>query len=671
VNQYSWLIAVLPLVAALLIIFVAHKNRLASALISIGAVGLGFLYSVVLLIQSFSSNARPIYEQNYTWLKAGDFHFDFGILIDPLALTMLVVVTSVSLLVQIYSHGYMYQDDGYAKFYAFLSLFTASMLGLVISTNLFQIYMFWELVGLCSYLLIGFWNYKPSAAAAALKAFVVNRIGDCGLLLGLLLLAFATQGMWADGAFLGFTNLAKVVAGLSANNVIPSVGLFSLTTIAILMLLGPMAKSAQFPLHVWLPDAMEGPTPISALIHAATMVAAGVYLLARIFPIYQAAPVAMTVVAIIGATTTLFTATIALSQNDIKKALAYSTCSQLGYMVMSIGLGNWVAAMFHLVTHAFFKALLFLGSGSVIHGCHHEQDMRHFGGLSKFMPVTSTTFLIGTLAISGVPGLAGFWSKERIIGSAWELNNYGLIFWIAAITAGLTAFYMFRIYFLTFTGAYRGHGADGEHLPHESPPSITGPLIALAVPSVLIGYTGTHLSLFGGDLFGKFLTGEAGHHSLSLAQFTSELLKPAGLIPLSFSLLGILISYLVYGSKVLPINQFFKNQLGVLHRASLNKWYVDEIYAFIVQRLIMPVFNWSWKLVDKYIIDLGVNGGLTQISKISGWSLGSVQTGQTQTYIGIFVLAFVIITVLFVGSGILIEYQLDSSLMHAGKAVKP
>lgn len=647
-SQYSWLIPLLPFLAALKIIFGVHKNRLFTAITSIGAVAICFIYSLILLIQNTK------YETNFVWLKAGDFHLDFGILLDPLSLIMLVVVTLVSLLVQIYSHGYMSEDKGYSKFYAFLSLFTASMLGLVISTNLFQIYMFWELVGLCSFLLIGFWYYKDSAAAACLKAFVVNRIGDCGLLLGLLLFAFGTQGMWGNEAFLGFSILPKVVQELTSNNVIPIVGLFSLTTIALLMLLGPMAKSAQFPLHVWLPDAMEGPTPISALIHAATMVAAGVYLLARLFPLYEAAPIALNIVAIIGIITALFSATIALSQNDIKKALAYSTCSQLGYMIMSIGLGNWVAALFHLVTHAFFKALLFLGSGSVIHGCHHEQDMRQFGGLRKKMPITSITFLIGTLAIAGVPGLAGFWSKERIIASS---ADHSIIFWLASITAGLTAFYMFRIYFLTFRGDYRGHAH-----PHESPISITLPLIILAIPSIFLGFVGTHLEAFGGDLFGNFLHSGVHHegHNLSFGEFIAELFKPVGLIPLSFSLGGILLSYLVYIKPILPINEFFKKQLSFLHKASQNKWYIDEIYTFFTQSFLMPVFKGTWKTLDYWVIDKGLIGGLTQVSKISGWVLAG--SGRVQTYIGILILAFILLTIFFIGTGILIEDQLDRLL---------
>lgn len=659
-NQYSWIIAVLPLLSFIFIILGGYKKRILAASVSIGAVALGFIYSLALLFTSLSSHKT--YETSFNWLKSGGLHLDVGILLDPLAIVMLIVVTLVSLLVQIYSHGYMHEDAGYAKFFSFLSLFTASMLGLVISSNLFQVYIFWELVGLCSYLLIGFWHTKESAAAASLKAFVVNRIGDCGLLLGLLLFAFFTQGMWPDNGFLNFTSLASTVQLLVKNNAIQITGLVSLTTIAILMLLGPMAKSAQFPLHVWLPDAMEGPTPISALIHAATMVAAGVYLLARLFPIFEAAPIALTVVAIVGAFTAIFSATIALSQNDIKKALAYSTCSQLGYMVMSVGLGAWTAAIFHLVTHAFFKALLFLGSGSVIHGCHHEQDMRHFGGLSKKMPITNWTFLIGTIAIAGVPPLAGFWSKEQIIGAAWDKGAFNPIFVIASITAGLTAFYMFRIYFKTFTGNYKGHEE-----PHESPFSITFPLIVLAVPSVLIGLFGTHLAVLGGDQFAHFISPNNHSHLLSFGEFLKELLKIQALLPLGLSALGILLAFLVYNKEVFPINNFFKEKLSIFHKASENKWYIDEIYGFIVGKVIMPAFRFVWSLIDKFLLDGILVGGTTQLSKLSGWALSKVQTGQVLTYIGIFMLGLFAIISVFLSSSVNVEYRIDELLTNAAR----
>ncbi|MDX1918215.1 MAG: NADH-quinone oxidoreductase subunit L [Candidatus Caenarcaniphilales bacterium] len=639
--EFAWLIAALPLLAFVLIIFFLSPNRLFTAITSIGAVGIGFLYSVFILIYFLASGSQG-YEINFRWLEIGNFHFDIGLQIDPLTITMLLVVTSVSLLVQIFTHGYMHDDKGYSKFYAMLSLFTAAMLGLVFSTNLFELYIFWELVGLCSFLLIGFWHDRPSAADASFKAFVINRIGDCGLLLGILLFATITFDLWGEGAFLGFSSLSGVLSNLTQSSAIETTGFFSLTVIAILMLLGPMAKSAQFPLHTWLPDAMEGPTPISALIHAATMVAAGVFLLARLFPIYQLSSIASSVVMVVGAVTAIFAATIALSQNDIKKVLADSTCSQLGYMVMSIGAAeSYVPAIFHLVTHAFFKAMLFLGSGSVIHGCHHEQDIRQYGGLASKMPFTHATFLIGTMAISGVPLLSGFWSKDLIILSTWQLGAFNSIYLISVITAGLTAFYMFRLYFLTFQGNYRGHAH-----PHESPPSIVVPLLVLAVPSVLIGLIGTELAPLGGDLFGRFLLGsEHFHHSISFTEFLSELLSLQSLIPLLLSLGGVLLAYLTYQADKLKLNQFFKST--PFYQLSLNKWFVDEFYAFIVQGVFLKAFRGFWWLVDRLIIDTVLIGSSIQISKISGWAISRLQSGQTQTYIGIMLLALVAIILIF------------------------
>ena len=358
ILQNSWLIALVPLVSALLIIFLTHKCRTTSALLSIGAVFYGLIHSVLILYLSYTNPERTL-EINFPWIHAGSFKLFVGYLVDPLCAMMLVVVCSVSFFVQVYTHGYMKDDTNYSKFYAYLSLFTFSMLGLVFSTNLFESYIFWELVGVCSYLLIGFWWYKPSAANACTKAFVVNRIGDAGLLIGLLMLYFSTQNFWQGKTTLAFSELKNAIDFVISSGILPVVGVVSITTIALFVLMGPMAKSAQFPLHVWLPDAMEGPTPISALIHAATMVAAGVYLIARSYPLYVAAPFAMNTVAWIGGITAIFSATIALSQFDIKRTLAYSTCSQLGYMVMALGLGAYSAGLFHLMTHAFFKQCFF------------------------------------------------------------------------------------------------------------------------------------------------------------------------------------------------------------------------------------------------------------------------------------------------------------------------
>lgn len=559
IYAFAWLIPVLPLVGAFLLGLglISYSDtmvrlRQACAGLVVSLMGAAMVLSGALLwsqIQGHEHVTRTI-----EWAAVGDFHLMMGYTIDHLSAMMLMIVTTVAFLVMIYTDGYMAHDSGYVRFYAYLSLFGASMLGLVVSINLVQIYIFWELVGMCSYLLIGFWFDRKPAADACQKAFVTNRVGDFGLLLGLLGL------YWATGSF-EFETVGDRLRELLESGSL-SMGIAVL--FGILVFLGPVAKSAQFPLHVWLPDAMEGPTPISALIHAATMVAAGVFLLARLEPIFTLVPGAMTVVAWTGAFTAFLGATIAITQNDIKKGLAYSTISQLGYMTMAMGVGAYGAGLFHLMTHAYFKAMLFLGSGSVIHGMegvvgHNPvlaQDMRLMGGLRKYMPVTATTFLIGTIAICGIPPLAGFWSKDEILDSAFGANP-GL--WaVGWLTAGMTAFYMFRMYFTTFEGEFRGqdqtikaqllteataparlfgasgmdtrgplgtvsisghsasgHSASGHssnthdhdthghdphshdshdhhnHEPHESPWTMTLPLVVLAVPSMLIGLLGT------------------------------------------------------------------------------------------------------------------------------------------------------------------------------------
>jgi len=423
--QYAWLVPVLPLVGATLvgaglISFNEVTNRLrqVNAVLIISTLGASMVLSFALLWSQINGHAP--YNQMIDWASAGNFHLKMGYTIDHLSALMSVIVTTVAFLVMIYTDGYMAHDPGYVRFYAYLSIFSSSMLGLVISPNLVQIYVFWELVGMCSYLLVGFWFTRPAAAEACQKAFVTNRVGDFGLLLGMLGL------FWATGSF-EFDIMGERLEELVSSGAIAG----SLAALfAVLVFLGPVAKSAQFPLHVWLPDAMEGPTPISALIHAATMVAAGVFLIARMYPVFEPIPTAMTVIAWTGAFTAFLGASIALTQNDIKKGLAYSTISQLGYMVMAMGIGAYSAGLFHLMTHAYFKAMLFLGSGSVIHGMEdvvgHEpvlaQDMRMMGGLRKYMPITALTFLVGTLAICGIPPFAGFWSKDEILGLAFEAN---------------------------------------------------------------------------------------------------------------------------------------------------------------------------------------------------------------------------------------------------------
>ncbi|HNX92169.1 MAG TPA: NADH-quinone oxidoreductase subunit L, partial [Syntrophomonas sp.] len=439
----AWLIPFLPFLAFALIGLFIHRWPKLSAAFSILMIAVSFVMSVMAALVVFGSSEGVVYETATRWLSMPGLRVDMGLLIDPLTAVMLLVVTLVALLVQIYSLGYMHGDPGLASYYAYQSIFAGSMLGLVVANNFGQIFVFWELVGLCSYLLIGFWFGRNSAKEAAKKAFITNRIGDFGFLLGILFLQviFGT---------LNFSELAAAVPHY-ANAAV-------LIGVSILLFFGPVGKSAQFPLHVWLPDAMEGPTPVSALIHAATMVAAGVYLIARAMFIFNASPQTMTVIAVIGGFTALFAASIALVQNDIKRILAYSTLSQLGYMVMAMGIGAMTAGMFHLMTHAFFKSLLFLGAGSVIHALHDEQDIWKMGNLSKKMPVTTWTFVIGALALSGIPPLSGFWSKDEILLGAFAGGHIGLYI-LGTLVAFMTAFYMFRLIFVAFFGRNTG----GEH----------------------------------------------------------------------------------------------------------------------------------------------------------------------------------------------------------------
>jgi NAD(P)H-quinone oxidoreductase subunit 5 len=629
--ENAYLIAIYPLISAVLIMLFTHKSRIISSGLSISAVGLGLAHSLVVF---FSFHGHEAIEQNYTWIKAGSFHLEMGSLIDPLAIVMLLTVNLVSLLVQIYTHGYMDEDSGYTRFYSYLSLFTFSMLGLVLSTNLFQMYFFWELVGVCSFLLIGFWWYKPSAAHACKKAFVVNRVGDAGFLLGLILLYYFTKSVYenTDSVALGFTQLKEVATQAIFTNGLALTGLISITTIGVLIFMGAAAKSAQFPLHIWLPDAMEGPTPISALIHAATMVAAGVYLIARIFPILSIeGSQALEVVAWVGGITAIFAATIAFSQNDIKKGLAYSTCSQLGYMVMAAGLGAPQIAMFHLVTHAMFKAMLFLGSGSVIMGCHHEQDMREMGGLRKHMPITAITFLIGTLSIAGFPFMSGFWSKDMIIAKAWEVNMP--LFWIAAITAGMTAFYMFRIYFMTFEGKYRGHAH-----PHEQPLCVTGPLMILAIPSIILGFWGSpftnyKLQHYLDHHFHSHM--EQGQSAMDFVMH--EMSLPFGYIPFTMFLVGTIAAFLIYVQQIKigdkTVNEWFKSSFAIIYSGSASKWWIDEIYDVIVAGF-MFLFRLTWKAFEVVIIEtIIINGICWRGTEFVGEVLKVQQSGKLQNYV--------------------------------------
>ncbi|MBC7998442.1 MAG: NADH-quinone oxidoreductase subunit L, partial [Leptolyngbya sp.] len=516
---------------------------------------------------------------------------------------------------------------------------TASMLGLVVATNLFQMFFFWELVGVCSYFLIGFWWYKESAARACMKAFVINRIGDFGFLVGILWFFAITYNVWAGHPVLMFYDKGGIdIAGVIEKAYTAKVlDAQTLGLISMVMFMGPMAKSAQFMLHTWLPDAMEGPTPISALIHAATMVAAGVYLVARAYPIWQlpdGSPggMGLTFVALIGAATAFMAATIAMSQYDIKRVLAWSTVSQLGYMFVGLGAGAFTGGLFHLFNHAFFKAMLFLCSGAVIHGLAGEQDIRKMGGLKKAMPWTAGCFLIGCLSISGCPGLSGFFSKDEIIGAAttmdWRLGA------VMILTAGLTAFYMFRVYFMTFEGAYRGNAHA-----HESPPVMVAPLVVLAIPSIFSGYLG-----FNFDILSKIpFNGETGpavaNAFASFVYFKQPHFEGMnGVVMLSsigMALAGFLVAYLMYVAGSIKWNQAITESksplIQGLYQFSFNKWYFDDLYMGLLQKGILPGFKTMWNLLDMLVVDNIVNG-VGMLTAGTGEALRYAQNGRGQYY---------------------------------------
>ena len=589
------LIPALPFAAFLAISALARRRPGAAAGVSIAGTALAFAAACAALWSELT--APGLHSAAAPWLQLAFVDLRMGVLVDQLTALMLFVVTFVSLLVQVYSTGYMRGDPGYAKFFSFLSLFTFSMLGIVVAGNLMQIYIFWELVGLSSYLLIGFWYHKPEAAAAAKKAFVVNRVGDFGFLLGILLLAFAA-GTFDFSGVEAYARSGALPAG-------------RMTLIALLLFCGALGKSAQFPLHVWLPDAMEGPTPVSALIHAATMVAAGVFMVARLYGVFSASRAALEVIAYVGGFTAVFAATIALVQDDIKRILAYSTLSQLGYMVMALGAGGYTAGLFHLTTHAFFKALLFLGAGSVIHAVR-TNDIWQTGGLHRKMPVTSVTMLIAALAIAGVFPLAGFWSKDEILTALLATGHTGL--YAAALGAAfLTAFYMFRLYIVTFLGEA---GARSEHA-HESPASMTGPLVVLAVFSALAGLA----ALPRGTGFASFIYfggPERAGLSLTLA-FSSS----------AVALAGISAAFAVYYFKAVRA-ETLRAAAGPLYGLLKNKYYVDELYLFFIHRVFFAVTR-AVRWFDRRVVD-----GLVRLTGLgvrrSGDGLRRTVPGVVQDY---------------------------------------
>ncbi|GAX89620.1 NADH-quinone oxidoreductase subunit L [Effusibacillus lacus] len=608
---YSWLVPFFPLVAYLLLLVLGRRAQegIVAAISVIGSLA-SFVVSLLVMSDVVANGYTGSYP--FRWLQFGDTTLTVGFEVTQLNAIMLVVVTFVSTLVLLFSKGYMHGDERFSVFYQYLNLFVFSMLGLVISPNLLQLYVFWELVGLCSFLLVGFWYFKPEAAAAAKKSFVVTRIGDVGLFIGIILLFLATGTFEYQSIF----EFAKASAAAAPVEVMFGMTPQSLITLsAILIFIGAVGKSAQFPLHVWLPDAMEGPTPVSALIHAATMVAAGVYLVARTFPLFAVSEGALMVVAVIGGVTAIFAAIIGLTQNDIKRVVAYSTISQLGYMMLALGLSAYVASVFHLMTHAFFKALLFLAAGSVIHAVH-TQDIREMGGLWKKMPITTWTFLFGALALSGIPPFAGFWSKDEILTAAFASGNWVLAI-LATLAAFFTAFYIFRVFFLTFTGEYRGN--QSVH-PHESGPVMTIPLVLLAIMSLVIGFVNAP---FLGHAFGHFLQGD------QTIGFVPDFSFGIAGVSVLVGIAGILLAYLMYGKRSIDAEKVARIS-GPFYTLSYRKFFIDEIYHL----LIVTPFVWIGRIlnfIDRWIVDGLVSlAGYTAYQSSVGLKYG--QNGQIQTY---------------------------------------
>jgi len=622
--QWAWLIPALPFLSFLLIAFVTKRSKGLSSTISILAILTSLCLAIAIVYGIIQSGAEIVEHPaivNVNWLNIGGLKINFGTIIDPLSAMMLFVVTLVASMVQIYSLGYMHGDKGWSRYYTYQSLFASAMLGMVLATNMLQLFIFWELVGLCSYLLIGFWYFKVSAREAAKKAFMTTRVGDFGLLLGMIFLytKFGTLDFAALSTALS-TNFQNVA-------VVGTVGY--VTVMSFLVFMGPLGKSGQFPLHVWLPDAMEGPTPVSALIHAATMVVAGVYLVARMYFLFHASPAALQFIADIGAFTAIFAASIAIAQNDIKRILAYSTLSQLGYMMFALGVGSFTGSMFHLMTHAFFKALMFLGAGSVIHAMHEKQNIWDMGGLLKKMPITGWTFLIGVLAISGVPPFAGFFSKDEILANALQ-NGHPIIYAVGLFTAFLTAFYMSRLFFVAFMGPEKP-----ENHPHESPWSMTIPLIILAFFSVIGGW-----AALPDHNFAYFI-----HYLPSGTDFEREAIN-WGLAGISViaGLLGIGLAYVIYIQKAIAAESIVAH-FPRIHKVLKNKYYVDEFYLWLIKNVmdgLGKVLYWF----DIHIVD-GIINGLALITRGSAKALRRTSTGQVQTYAMVFFLAIVVIFMVF------------------------
>lgn len=630
--EYSILILITPLFLFLFLGLVGGKLRPNIAGI-IGTLGMGFCavlaysvaYQYFFVIGKTADSWQSIMPINFEWLRFTELlHIDLGILLDPISVMMLVVITTVSFMVHIYSLGYMHGEVGFQRYYALLSLFSFSMLGLVVATNIFQMYIFWELVGVSSYSLIGFYYQKPSAVLASKKAFIVTRFADLGFLIGILILSYYTKTF--DFATLTANNAELVISSFAGGTFMG----MSLVSVALaLIFMGGAGKSAMFPLHIWLPDAMEGPTPVSALIHAATMVVAGVFLVARLFPVYFfAAPDVLTMIAYIGAFTALFAAVIAITQTDIKRVLAFSTISQIAYMMAALGVSKYgdhdglgyMASMFHLFTHAFFKALLFLGAGSVIHAVH-SNEMKDMGNLHKYMKITSITFLIACLAIAGIPPFSGFFSKDEILAAAF--HNQPIVFWTLWIVAGLTAFYMFRLYFGIFFNGKR----DYERKPHESGLPMAIPLMILAVFSVFTGLIP----------FSEFISSDNKPFEMHIDMVVASLSVVAAIV-------GIVVAYTMYfkdSNKPAAVAARLKG----LYTASLNKFYLDEVWMFITKKVIFNCVSRPIAWFDRHVID-GTMDNIANVTQKASHRVRGLQSGQMQRYVAFLVAGTILIAIL-------------------------
>ncbi|MBI5779815.1 MAG: NADH-quinone oxidoreductase subunit L [Planctomycetes bacterium] len=652
-ENYLWLIPFLPACGAVILLIIGRfLPKMLVSIIACGTIFTSFILAVITFIQllGLPADERIIHQTAYTWLQAGAFKASVAFLVDPLSIIMLLVVTGVGFLIHVYSIGYMADDKRYSRYFGFLNLFVFAMLLLVSGDNLLMMFIGWEGVGLCSYLLIGFWFEKTANAIAGMKAFIVNRIGDFGFVLGVMLLFWSlgqVSGQWT----VTFTELRE-----HAHYLTPAIA----TAVGILLFIGACGKSAQIPLYIWLPDAMAGPTPVSALIHAATMVTAGVYMIARMNFVYVLSPTAMMVVAIVGVGTALFAGTIGLFQKDIKKVLAYSTISQLGYMFLGVGVGAFAAGIFHLMTHAFFKALLFMGSGSVIHGTGGEQDIEKMGGLRKYMPVTFWTFLVGTLAIAGIPGLSGFFSKDEILWKAFSSSHGHWALWLVGlIAAGCTSFYMFRLLFKTFFGKNyselvhhtpeqessgtpvccddkdsahnsHGHNSHGAHKgpAHESPWIMTVPLIILAVLSIIGGYVGIPAIIGGANHIEHFMepvfsaSAESAPHESSTPEHHSPVEFILMVVSVLVALAGISAAYYLYMVKP-HIPKQLAAKFAFIYKLVFNKYYVDEIYQKVFVNNLLRLNNLLAYPIDLGIIDRIVNAaglGTVGVSNGSGWT---------------------------------------------------